>query len=341
MRVSVKPSGQNFTCCRAAEAPGKKVCGKSKKVVDKDTLIGYNIPCQQRRAAPDKKNIGDLHGLFSKKIDPSDIALIEETLIEADFGYETVCEIIDAIKSEYKRDSQLQGRRAAEIGAEVLARILEGSDGALAKSADSNPSVVCLVGVNGAGKTTTAAKLAKILEADGGVVLGACDTFRAAANEQIRVWADRLGVRLVESAHGADAAATAWDCWQAAKSDGAKWLVLDTAGRLHTKENLMGELAKIRRVLAKNDPNAPQNSILVIDASLGSNSISQARAFHKSFGLTGIIVTKLDGTGKGGALAGIYRELKLPILYVGLGEKVDDLQKFNIRAYVNGVFGLE
>ena len=191
------------------------------------------------------------------------------------------------------------------------------------------------------GKPTTAAKLAKILEADGGVVLGACDTFRAAANEQIRVWADRLGVRLVESAHGADAAATAWDCWQAAKSDGAKWLVLDTAGRLHTKENLMGELAKIRRVLAKNDPNAPQNSILVIDASLGSNSISQARAFHKSFGLTGIIVTKLDGTGKGGALAGIYRELKLPILYVGLGEKVDDLQKFNIRAYVNGVFGLE
>lgn len=285
--------------------------------------------------------LGKLAGLFSKKIDPSDIALIEETLIEADFGYETVCEIIDAIKSEYKRDSQLQGRRAAEIGAEVLARILEGSDGALAKSADSNPSVVCLVGVNGAGKTTTAAKLAKILEADGGVVLGACDTFRAAANEQIRVWADRLGVRLVESAHGADAAATAWDCWQAAKSDGAKWLVLDTAGRLHTKENLMGELAKIRRVLAKNDPNAPQNSILVIDASLGSNSISQARAFHKSFSLTGIIVTKLDGTGKGGALAGIYRELKLPILYVGLGEKVDDLQKFNIRAYVNGVFGLE
>ena len=223
----------------------------------------------------------------------------------------------------------------------MLARILEGSDGSLAKSADSNPSVVCLVGVNGAGKTTTAAKLAKILEADGGVVLGACDTFRAAANEQIRVWADRLGVRLVESAHGADAAATAWDCWQAAKSDGARWLVLDTAGRLHTKENLMGELAKIRRVLAKNDPNAPQNSILVIDASLGSNSISQARAFHKSFGLTGIIVTKLDGTGKGGPLAGIYRELKLPILYVGLGEKVDDLQKFNIRAYVNGVFGLE
>ena len=218
---------------------------------------------------------------------------------------------------------------------------MEGSEGELAGAEGSNPSVVCLVGVNGAGKTTTAAKLAKILGPDGGVVLGACDTFRAAANEQIREWARRLEVRLVESAHGADAAATAWDCWAAAKAEGAKWLVLDTAGRLHTKENLMGELAKIRRVLSKNDPAAPQNSVLVIDASLGSNSIAQARAFHKSFGLTGIIVTKLDGTGKGGALAGIYRELKLPILYVGLGEAAGDLQKFNIRAYANGVFGLE
>ena len=285
--------------------------------------------------------LGKLAGLFQKKIDPADIELIEETLMEADFGYDTVCEIVDAIKAEYRRDKELHGCRAAEIGAEVLARILAGSEGELVEAQGGNPSVVCLVGVNGAGKTTTAAKLAKSLSADGGVVLGACDTFRAAANEQIREWAKRLGVRLVESAHGADAAATAWDSWQAAKADGAKWLVIDTAGRLHTKENLMGELAKIRRVLAKNDSAAPQNSLLVIDASIGTNSIVQAQAFHKAFGLSGIIITKLDGTGKGGALAGIYRTLKLPILYVGLGEKADDLQKFNIRAYVNGVFGLE
>lgn len=286
--------------------------------------------------------LGKLAGLFAKKIDPADIALIEETLIEADFGYDTVCEIVEAIKAEYKKDKDLHGRRAAEIGAQVLERILDGSEGELLAAENGNPSVICLVGVNGAGKTTTAAKLAKNLGVNGQpVILGACDTFRAAANEQIREWARRLGVRLVESAHGADAAATAWDCWQAAKSDGAKWLVLDTAGRLHTKENLMGELAKIRRVLAKNDASAPQNSLLVIDASLGSNSITQAQAFHKSFGLTGIIVTKLDGTGKGGALAGIYRNLKLPILYVGLGEKADDLQKFNVKAYVNGVFGLD
>lgn len=198
------------------------------------------------------------------------------------------------------------------------------------------------MGVNGAGKTTTAAKLAYLLGKNGdGVVLGACDTFRAAANEQIREWARRLDVRLVESSRGADSAATAWDAWQSAKAKGAKWLVIDTAGRLHTKENLMGELAKIRRVLAKNDSAAPHNAVIVLDGSLGSNSIEQAEAFHKAFGLTGMIITKLDGTGKGGALAGVYRRLKLPILYVGLGEKPEDLQKFNIRAYVNGVFGLE
>ena len=286
--------------------------------------------------------LGKITGLFAKKIDESDIDIIEETLIEADFGYDTVCDIIDAIRTEYRKDKQLHGKRAAEIGAEVLVRILEGSEGEFVKSTEeANPSVICLVGVNGAGKTTTAAKLSKLLSSDGGVILGACDTFRAAANEQIREWATRLDIKLVESAHGADSAATAWDAWQSAKAKSAKWLIIDTAGRLHTKENLMGELAKIRRVLAKNDASAPQNAVLVIDASLGSNSISQAKAFHKAFGLTDIIVTKLDGTGKGGALAGIYRTLKLPILYVGLGEKADDLQKFNSRAYANGVFGLE
>ena len=224
----------------------------------------------------------------------------------------------------------------------MLEKILEGSQGKLAQNADAqNPSVVCLVGVNGAGKTTTAAKLAHFLDPDGGVVLGACDTFRAAANEQIREWANRLNVRLVESAHGADSAATAWDAWQSAKARGAKWLVLDTAGRLHTKENLMNELSKIARVLKKNDASAPQNSLIVLDGSLGSNSIEQALAFDKVFPLTGAIITKLDGTSKGGAVAGIYRRLKLPILYVGFGEKPEDLREFNVKAYVRGVFGLE
>ena len=286
--------------------------------------------------------LNSLTSLFAKKIDEADIALIEETLYGADFGYETASEIVEAIRREYSRNRELRGKEAAQIGADVLCKILEGSEADFVRAADGNPSVVCLVGVNGAGKTTTAAKLARMLGKTGdGVLLGACDTLRAAANEQIREWATRLGVRLVESSHGADAAATAFDAWQSAKARGAQWLVLDTAGRLHTKENLMAELSKIRRVVQKNDPAAPHNSIIVIDGSLGSNSIEQALAFHKAFPLTGMIITKLDGTGKGGALAGVYRKLKLPILYVGLGEKPEDLQKFDARAYANGVFGLE
>lgn len=286
--------------------------------------------------------LNSLTSLFAKKIDEADIALIEETLYGADFGYETASEIVEAIRREYSRNRELRGKEAAQIGADVLCKILEGSEADFVKAADGNPSVVCLVGVNGAGKTTTAAKLACMLGKTGdGVLLGACDTFRAAANEQIREWATRLGVRLVESSHGADAAATAFDAWQSAKARGVQWLVLDTAGRLHTKENLMAELSKIRRVVQKNDPAAPHNSVIVIDGSLGSNSIEQALAFHKAFPLTGMIITKLDGTGKGGALAGVYRKLKLPILYVGLGEKPEDLQKFDARAYANGVFGLE
>ena len=287
--------------------------------------------------------LGGWISLFGRKIDESDIDKIEETLYGADFGYDTTEEIVGAIRAEYKRNKELHGKRAAEIGAAVLEKILSGSEGALAQSQDDGkPSVICLVGVNGAGKTTTAAKLAYLLGKNGdGVVLGACDTFRAAANEQIREWARRLDVRLVESSRGADSAATAWDAWQSAKAKGAKWLVIDTAGRLHTKENLMGELAIIRRVLAKNDSAAPHNAVIVLDGSLGSNSIEQAEAFHKAFGLTGMIITKLDGTGKGGALAGVYRRLKLPILYVGLGEQPEDWQKFNIHAYVSGGLGLE
>ncbi len=281
--------------------------------------------------------------MFSRKISEADIDVIEETLFGADFGFDTAEEIVGAIKSAYKKDKNLHGRAAAEIGANVLAEVLQGSEAGFEKSSDNTlPTVICLVGVNGSGKTTTAAKLAHLLQAQGKkVLMGAGDTFRAAANEQIKVWSQRLGVELVASAHGADSAAVAWDAWQAAKSRNADYLILDTAGRLHNKENLMQELAKIKKVLKKNDESAPHNSILVVDGSLGSNSIEQARAFHKSFGLTGMIITKLDGTSKGGALAGIFRQLKLPILFVGLGEKPEDLQVFDRRAYSRGVFGLE
>ena len=285
--------------------------------------------------------LGGILDLFSKKISESDIDFIEETLYGADFGWDTTSDITEAIRNAYKREKELRGKDAAQIGSDVLSRILEGSEGEL-KIAQNAPTVICLVGVNGSGKTTTAAKLASLIKKSGkSVVLCACDTFRAAANEQIKTWAERLDVDLVASSHGADSAAVAWDAFQAAKSRGADFLILDTAGRLHNKENLMNELSKIRRVLEKNDPTAPQNSIIVVDGSLGSNSIEQAKAFDKAFKLSAMIITKLDGTSKGGALAGIYRQLKLPILYVGLGERAEDLQKFDVKAYCNSIFGIE
>jgi fused signal recognition particle receptor len=172
-------------------------------------------------------------------------------------------------------------------------------------------------------------------------MLAACDTFRAAAVEQLRAWSTRLGVEIVASHTGSDSAAVAYDAWQAAKARGHDYLIVDTAGRLHTKDNLMEELAKIRRVLQKHDPAAPQHRWLVVDGSLGSNSIEQARVFHRSFGLTGLIVTKLDGTSRGGAIVGIYRQLRIPILFLGLGEQPEDLQPFSAENYAKAVFGLE
>lgn len=297
-------------------------------------------------------------GLFGgRKIDASSLEELEEALYTADFGVETTEEILEEIKKAYRKDSDLKGQDAAAIGAAVLEKALEGSEGKFGAVAgvvdpgprsttpattEKNPTVVALIGVNGSGKTTTAAKLGYLLKGDGqNIMLAACDTFRAAAVEQLKSWATRLDLPIVASHTGADAAAVAFDSWQAAKSRGSDTLLVDTAGRLHTKSNLMDELAKIRRVLQKHDPAAPHHAWLVIDGSLGSNSIEQAKAFHQSFGLTGLVVTKLDGTSRGGAIVGIWRELKLPIYFLGLGEEPDDLQPFNARNYSRAVFGLE
>ncbi|MBI2514022.1 MAG: signal recognition particle-docking protein FtsY [Opitutae bacterium] len=282
------------------------------------------------------------HGLFGgRKIDVASLDELEEALYTADFGVETTGEILEEIKTAYRKDPTLQGRQAAEIGAAVLKRVLAGAEGTLAAPA-AKPAVIAMIGVNGSGKTTTTAKLAHKMKGDGQtVIVAACDTFRAAAVEQLRSWATRLNIDIVASHTGADAAAVAFDAWQAAKSRGADWLIVDTAGRLHTKSNLMEELAKIRRVLQKNDASAPQHRWLVVDGSLGSNSIEQAKVFHQSFGLTGLIVTKLDGTSRGGAIVGIWRQLKIPIYFIGLGEQPDDLQPFSIENYSRAVFGLE
>ena len=281
-------------------------------------------------------------GLFGgRKIDAASLDQLEEALYTADFGVTTTTEIIDEIKAAYRKDPELKGKQAAEIGAAVLQRVLAGAEGKLTKVA-TGPTVIAMIGVNGSGKTTTTAKLAWMLKQDGrSVTLAACDTFRAAAVEQLKSWATRLDLEIIASHTGADAAAVAFDAWQAAKARGRDYLIVDTAGRLHTKSNLMEELAKIRRVLQKNDETAPHHRWLVVDGSLGSNSIEQARVFHKQFGLTGLVVTKLDGTSRGGAIVGIWRELKLPIYFVGLGEQPEDLQPFSIENYAKAVFGLE
>jgi len=294
-----------------------------------------------------------------KPIDASSLETLEEALYTADFGVETTEEILAEIKVAYKKDKALRGQDAAAIGAAVLKRVLagaegvlEGRDGPSGRQSEAgvpsghalpfNPIVIAMIGVNGSGKTTTAAKLAWRLKEDGkSVTLAACDTFRAAAVEQLKTWATRLELEIVASHTGADSASVAFDAWQAAKSRGRDYLIVDTAGRLHTKSNLMEELAKIRRVLQKNDPTAPQHRWLVVDGSIGSNSIEQAKVFHQSFGLTGLVVTKLDGTSRGGALVGIYRQLKLPIYFLGLGEQAEDLQPFSVDNYVKAVFGLE
>ncbi len=283
------------------------------------------------------------HGLFGgRKIDAASIDELEEALYTADFGVETTTEILEEIKAAYKKDPALQGRQAAEIGAAVLRRVLAGAEGRLENAAASRPQVIAMIGVNGSGKTTTTAKLAHKFKGDNQTVLvAACDTFRAAAVEQLKSWATRLELDIVASHTGADAAAVAFDAWQAAHSRNKDWLIVDTAGRLHTKDNLMEELAKIRRVLQKHDPAAPQHRWLVVDGSLGANSIEQAKVFHKSFGLTGLIVTKLDGTSRGGAIVGIWRQLKIPIYFIGLGEQPDDLQPFSADSYARAIFGLD
>ena len=281
------------------------------------------------------------NGIFAAgKLDANALEELEEALYTADFGHETVEEIIEEIKAAYKADKEMRGEDAAKIGAIVLARVLEGAEGKV-DIGQHKPEVICLVGVNGSGKTTTSAKLSHLYQNAGySLLLGACDTFRAAANEQIKHWADRLNIDIVASQHGADSAAVAFDSLEAAKSRSRDIVILDTAGRLHTKSNLMNELEKMQRVIQKQEPTAPHHSWLVVDGSLGSNSIEQARVFHKSFPLTGLIITKLDGTSRGGALVGIYRELKLPIYFVGLGEQADDLQPFSAVNYSNAIFGI-
>ena len=283
-----------------------------------------------------KKLFSGLSGLFSKPlVSEADWNQIEATLYSADFGPDTVEKILQKMKLASKINKELTG---TELLRQTLDEILKDSEGKVA--AQEKLQIVMLLGVNGAGKTTTAGKLAYLWQNRGEkTLLGACDTFRAAADQQLKIWAENLQIDRVGSHQGADAAAVGFDACQAGLHRNYQWVILDTAGRLHTKTGLLEELKKMVRVLKKCDPDFPQHRWLVIDGSLGTNSIAQARVFHEAVGLTGLIVTKLDGTSKGGALVGIYDTLKTPIYYISLGEAPEDLQPFSISAYIDAIVG--
>jgi fused signal recognition particle receptor len=266
-----------------------------------------------------------------------DLFDLEEAFYSCDFGPETTEDILSQVQLAHRNNKDLRGEDVRQIARTVLAEVLQGSEGRL-EAPSTKPEVICLIGVNGSGKTTTSAKLGHLFTQDGKtVLLGACDTFRAAATEQLKAWSTRLNLDLVSGHHGADAAAVAYDAHSSASSKACDYLLLDTAGRLHVKEHLMEELSKLKRVLQKKDSSCPHHSWLVIDGSTGTNGVAQAKIFHEKFGLTGLVITKLDGTSKGGSLVSIYRELKLPVYFLGLGEQPDDLQPFSVEAYLDSL----
>ena len=283
-----------------------------------------------------------LQGAFDRvsgrgSLSEDDLFELEEAFYSCDFGPETTEDILSQVQLAHRNNKDLRGEDVRQIARTVLAEVLQGSEGRL-EAPSAKPEVICLIGVNGSGKTTTSAKLGHLFTQDGKtVLLGACDTFRAAATEQLKAWSTRLNLDLVSGHHGADAAAVAYDAHSSASSKACDYLLLDTAGRLHVKEHLMEELSKLKRVLQKKDSSCPHHSWLVIDGSTGTNGVAQAKIFHEKFGLTGLVITKLDGTSKGGALVSIYRELKLPVYFLGLGEQPDDLQPFSVEAYLDSL----
>lgn len=262
---------------------------------------------------------------------------LEAALLGADLGCAITQQILTAVKHAY----ETQGRSGLDVLAIAQAEVEKSlaTDRAALLRAAAAPTVVSVVGVNGTGKTTTAAKLAHWVKGRGDtVLLAACDTFRAAAIEQLMLWGQRLDVPVIAGAYNADPAAIAHDAVAAAQSRHAQYLFLDTAGRLHTKNNLMKELQKVHRVVDKKLPGAPHEVLLVLDATTGTNALTQAREFHKAVPLTGLVITKLDGTSKGGMVVAIQKDLGLPVKFVGVGEQPDDLQPFDARQFAAALF---
>jgi fused signal recognition particle receptor len=273
-----------------------------------------------------------------KQIDADLLEELEYTLISADIGVATTNEILERIRERVDRKLVGDSSELRGLIREYLLEVLQSNDRPLAW-VDEPPAVIMVVGVNGAGKTTTIGKLASHLKAEGhSVLLCAADTFRAAAVEQLQVWGERTDTRVIRQNTGADPSAVVFDAMQAAKAAKIDYLIVDTAGRLQTKTNLMAELEKMRRTASRVIPDAPHEVLLVLDATTGQNGLEQARKFTETSGVTGIVLTKLDGTAKGGVIVAIARELALPIRFIGVGEKVEDLMPFDPEAFIDSLF---
>ena len=281
------------------------------------------------------------------KIDDDFLVQLEEILIGGDVGVDTAALVLSRVKAraeekKYENPAELSSLVRESIADVLVANEKKNGDDPFVIHSGVKPYVIMVVGVNGVGKTTTIGKLAfNYKEAGKNVLIGAADTFRAAANEQLEIWAKRAGVTIIQQLQGSDPAAVAFDTVKAAQSRNADVVIIDTAGRLHTKVNLMEELKKIKRVMHKCIAEAPHEVLLVLDASTGQNAIQQAKQFDAAVGLTGLIVTKLDGTAKGGIILAISQALKIPVRFIGVGEQIGDLQPFNTETFIDALFDKE
>lgn len=272
-----------------------------------------------------------------KKIDEELYEELEELLIQADVGVNTAIDLVEDLRKAVKERKVEDSAELKDILKELIADIMGDEEYRL--NLRNKPAIIVVVGVNGAGKTTTIGKLANNFKEDGKkVLLAAGDTFRAAAIDQLEIWGNRVGCEIIKHKEGADPAAVVFDSIQAARARQSDILIVDTAGRLHTKTNLMEELKKIFRVVQRELPDSPDEVLLVLDATTGQNAISQSKLFAQAAGVTGIVLTKLDGTAKGGVVIGIKSELNIPVKYIGVGEKIDDLKEFNPKDFVDALF---
>lgn len=288
--------------------------------------------------AKTRKNLADKIGdlILGEKIDESFLEELEEALIASDVGVETARFVLADLKERFKRNELGTPAQVKERLKQVLAGVLAAHSSVFSLSA--SPAIVLVVGVNGTGKTTTIGKMAHRLQGEGKkVMLAAGDTFRAAAAEQLSIWGERVGIPVIKHREGADPGAVVFDAVSALKARSFDVLIVDTAGRLHTKSNLMEELKKVKRILARELPGAPHETLLVLDGSTGQNALVQAKMFNEAVGVTGIVLTKLDGTSRGGIVFAIAKELEIPVKFVGIGEAVEDLRGFDPKEFVDAL----